>query len=149
MEINNTSCNFIVAGYLARNKFTVMRDTAAAIVIQKYLRCWFFRHAYMQLRLASVLLQSSIRGFSTRRVFLCRKEERAATLIQVNIFFFNILISNCSSVMILWSQSLWLCLVRFSKFLNLLIFVTQCLVQDKCLWTVDYFLSGTVIKDVC
>ncbi|KAK6119663.1 hypothetical protein DH2020_046601 [Rehmannia glutinosa] len=67
-----------------------MRDTAAAIVIQKYLRCWLFRSAYRQLRLASVLIQSSIRGFSTRRMFSYRKEDRAATLIQARWRMFKV-----------------------------------------------------------
>ncbi|KAL3655801.1 hypothetical protein CASFOL_000197 [Castilleja foliolosa] len=69
-------------GYLARNTFAAMRETAAAIVIQKYFRCCFFRRVYMQLCLASLLIQSSVRGFSTRQVFLCRKADIAATLIQ-------------------------------------------------------------------
>lgn len=63
-----------------------MRDTAAANIIQKHFRCWFFRHSYLQLHSASVLIQSGIRGFSTRRKFLYRKEDRAATLIQVKAY---------------------------------------------------------------
>lgn len=75
-----------MAGYLSRNRFAAMRDTAAAIVIQKYFRCWFFRHSYMQLHSACLLIQSSIRGFSTRRKFMFRKEDKAATLIQVRAY---------------------------------------------------------------
>lgn len=77
-------------GYLSRNKFAAMRDTAAAIIIQKYFRCWFFRHLYMQLHDASVLIQSSVRGFSTRRKFMHRKEDRAATLIQAHWRMFKV-----------------------------------------------------------
>uniref|UniRef100_A0A830CV10 Myosin-15 n=1 Tax=Phtheirospermum japonicum TaxID=374723 RepID=A0A830CV10_9LAMI len=77
-------------GYLARNTFAAMRDTAAAIVIQKYFRCWHFRRAYMQFCLASVLIQSCIRGFSTRRVFSYRKGDRAATLIQAHWRMFKV-----------------------------------------------------------
>ena len=40
----------------------------------------------MQLYSASVLLQSSIRGFSIRQRFLYQKKHRAATRIQVKLF---------------------------------------------------------------
>ncbi|KAL1552298.1 myosin-15 [Salvia divinorum] len=71
-------------GHLSRNNFAAMRDTAAAIIIQKYFRSWFFRHSYMQLHSASILIQSSIRGFSTRQKFLHRKQGKAATVIQAH-----------------------------------------------------------------
>ncbi|PIN21597.1 Myosin ATPase [Handroanthus impetiginosus] len=99
-------------GYLARDKFAAMRDTAAAIVIQKYLRCWFFRHAYVQLHLASVLIQSSIRGFSSRQKFLHRKEGRAATLIQAHWRMFKVRSiyrnrqSHIIAIQCLWRQKL-------------------------------------------
>ena len=80
--IKLTDFNF-AAGHLSRNNFAVMRDTAAAIIIQKYFRSCFFRHSYMQLHSASILIQSSIRCFSTRQKFLYRKQGKAATVIQV------------------------------------------------------------------
>ncbi|KAL7159103.1 hypothetical protein ABFS83_01G006500 [Erythranthe nasuta] len=99
-------------GYLARDIFTVMRDTAAAIVIQKYTRCWFLRHSYMQLRLASVLVQSCIRGFSTRRIFLYIKKDRAATLIQAHWRMFKVRSiyrnrqHNIMAIQCMWRQKL-------------------------------------------
>lgn len=74
-------------GYLDRNRFAFMRETAAAIVMQKYVKCWFLRHKHMQLCAASLLIQSSIRGFLFRQKFLYWKEHRAATVIQVVIRF--------------------------------------------------------------
>ncbi|KAL0313787.1 UNVERIFIED_CONTAM: Myosin-15, partial [Sesamum calycinum] len=112
MRIAAISLQACCRGYLARNKFAEMRETAAALFIQKYLRGWFFRHAYMQLRLASVLIQSSIRGFSTRRKFLYRKEDRAATLIQARWRMFKIRSiyrnrqSKIIAIQCLWRQKL-------------------------------------------
>ncbi|KAL0317533.1 UNVERIFIED_CONTAM: protein OPAQUE1 [Sesamum angustifolium] len=112
MHIAAISLQACCRGYLARNKFAEMRETAAALVIQKYLRGWFFRHAYMQLQLASVLIQSSIRGFSTRRKFLYRKEDRAATLIQARWRMFKIRSiyrnrqSKIIAIQCLWRQKL-------------------------------------------
>ncbi|KAF5936449.1 hypothetical protein HYC85_027578 [Camellia sinensis] len=69
-------------GILARNAYAVIREAAAAILIQKYVRRWLLMGAYMQLCSSAVLIQSSICGFLTRQRFLYRKEHRAATLIQ-------------------------------------------------------------------
>ena len=64
--------------------YIVKREEAAALILQKYVRSWLSRRAYSQLFLAAVIIQSSIRGFSTRKRFMHGKEYRAATLIQVN-----------------------------------------------------------------
>ncbi|XP_059642620.1 myosin-15 [Cornus florida] len=69
-------------GHIARSMFAALREAAAAISIQKYVRRWLLRHAYIQIYSCAVLMQSSIRCFSTRRIFLHRKEHRAATRIQ-------------------------------------------------------------------
>ena len=74
----------MLAGCLARKIYVVKRETAAALLIQKCVRSWLFRHAYLELHSAAIIIQSSIRGFSTRKMFLHGKEHKAATLIQVN-----------------------------------------------------------------
>ncbi|XP_073030962.1 myosin-15 isoform X1 [Primulina eburnea] len=77
-------------GYIDRNRFAFMRETAAAVVMQKYVKCWFLRHKYMQLCAASLLIQSSIRGFLSRQKFLYWKEHRAATIIQAHWRMFKV-----------------------------------------------------------
>ncbi|XP_051151183.1 myosin-15 isoform X2 [Andrographis paniculata] len=97
-------------GHFARKKFSSMRENAAAIVIQKYFRWWFFRHAYLQLSSASLFIQASIRAFSTRQKFLYRKEHRAATLIQACWKMFKVRSryrnrqSSIISIQCLWRQ---------------------------------------------
>ncbi|CAA0838022.1 Myosin-15 [Striga hermonthica] len=99
-------------GYLARNKFAAMRETAAAIVIQTNFRRWFILRAYKQLHLAAVLIQSCIHGFSTRRMFSCRKEDKAATVIQARWRMFKIRSlyrnrqNNIIAIQCLWRQKL-------------------------------------------
>ncbi|GMN63257.1 hypothetical protein TIFTF001_032374 [Ficus carica] len=67
---------------LARKIYIVKREEAAALLIQKHVRRWLFRRAYLQLHFAAVTIQSCIRGFSTRLRFLHGKKHKAATLIQ-------------------------------------------------------------------
>lgn len=74
------------AGYLARNLYAALQEASAAIIIQKYMRKWILRNAYVQLYAASLLIQSCVRGFAARQKFLYRKENKAATIIQVNIY---------------------------------------------------------------
>ncbi|KAL8501897.1 hypothetical protein ACS0TY_021134 [Phlomoides rotata] len=90
MRIAALSLQTCCRGYLSRNTFTAMRETAAALVIQKYFRCWLSRCAYVKLHLTSVVIQSIICGFLTRRKFLGRKEDRAATLIQAHWRMFKV-----------------------------------------------------------
>ncbi|GLT54732.1 hypothetical protein SLA2020_279070 [Shorea laevis] len=69
-------------GCLARNIYAAKRETAAAILIQKYVRRWLLRCAYVKLCSAAILIQSNIRAFSTHQRFLHRKKHKAVTLIQ-------------------------------------------------------------------
>lgn len=71
-------------GFLARALYAVKRETAAAILIQKHVRRWLFRHSYVELYSAAVTIQSNIRGFSTRQRYVHGKKHKAATVIQVN-----------------------------------------------------------------
>ena len=75
------------AGCLARNAYAALREAAAAILIQKYVRRWLLMGSYLKLHSSTVLVQSCIRGFLTRQRFLHGKEHRAATLIQVNLIW--------------------------------------------------------------
>lgn len=81
----NVYWGFMLAGCLARKIYVAKRETAAAIIIQKCIRSWLLRHAFLELHAATITIQSSIRGFSTRKMFLHGKEHKAATLIQVNL----------------------------------------------------------------
>ncbi|XP_062160286.1 myosin-15 [Alnus glutinosa] len=69
-------------GYLARKMYAAKRETAAAFLIQKYVRRWLLRCAYVKLCSAAILIQSNIRAFSTRQRFLHGKKHKAVTLIQ-------------------------------------------------------------------
>ncbi|GFS39336.1 myosin [Actinidia rufa] len=69
-------------GCLARNGYAALREAAAAILIQKYVRRWLLMGSYLKLHSSTVLVQSCICGFLTRQRYLHRKEHRAATLIQ-------------------------------------------------------------------
>ncbi|KAA3490398.1 Myosin-J heavy chain [Gossypium australe] len=71
-------------GCLARKMFASRREAAAAVCLQKYVRRWLLRHAYLKLISAAVCIQSNIRGFSTRQKFLHGKRHRAASVIQAH-----------------------------------------------------------------
>lgn len=71
------------SGYLARAVYVAKREEAAAITMQQYARGWLCRRAYFELHSSAVIIQSSIRGFSTRCRFLYRKEHASASRIQV------------------------------------------------------------------
>ncbi|KAA3490397.1 Myosin-J heavy chain [Gossypium australe] len=74
----------IPTGCLARKMFASRREAAAAVCLQKYVRRWLLRHAYLKLISAAVCIQSNIRGFSTRQKFLHGKRHRAASVIQAH-----------------------------------------------------------------
>ncbi|XP_042486248.1 myosin-15 isoform X2 [Macadamia integrifolia] len=69
-------------GCLDRHVFSIKREAAAALSIEKNARRWLSRRAYLRLYSAAVLLQSSIQGSLTRWKFLHRREHRAALFIQ-------------------------------------------------------------------
>ncbi|WVZ73418.1 hypothetical protein U9M48_021725 [Paspalum notatum var. saurae] len=66
-------------GCLARKMYTIRREAAAAIIVQKYARRWLLRRAHQQACLAALLIQSYIRGFIARRYFSAIREHKAAT----------------------------------------------------------------------
>ncbi|KAG2661991.1 hypothetical protein PVAP13_1KG112192 [Panicum virgatum] len=69
-------------GCLARKMYAIRRETAAAVIVQKYVRRWLLRRAHQQACLAALLIQSYVRGFITRRYFSAIREHKAATVIQ-------------------------------------------------------------------
>ncbi|KAJ1281299.1 hypothetical protein BS78_04G295700 [Paspalum vaginatum] len=69
-------------GCLARKMFTIKREAAAAVIVQKYARRWLLHRAHQQACLAALLIQSYIRGFIARRYFSAIREHKAATVIQ-------------------------------------------------------------------
>ncbi len=71
------------AGCLARKMYMVKRETAAAIIVQKYVRRWRLHRTYQQAHSAALLIQSCIRGFIARRYFSVIREQKAALVIQV------------------------------------------------------------------
>ncbi|CAN6465948.1 unnamed protein product [Victoria cruziana] len=70
-------------GCVARSIYVSMRKHAASVVIQKYIRGFLLRNTYLQVYSSVLVIQACIRALSVRRRFLCVKEQRAATLIQV------------------------------------------------------------------
>ncbi|KAG2654452.1 protein OPAQUE1 [Panicum virgatum] len=69
-------------GCLARKMYAIRRETAAAVIVQKYVRRWLLRRAHLQACLAALLIQSYVRGCITRRYFSAIREHKAATVIQ-------------------------------------------------------------------
>lgn len=53
--------------------------------MQKYVRGWLLKCAYVKLQTAAITLQANIRGFARRDKFLYMRRDRAATRIQVNV----------------------------------------------------------------
>lgn len=78
--------SFTGAGRLAAKLFKHMRRVAAAVKIQKQLRCYFARKSYGRLQSSVVTLQAGIRATIARNAFTFRKITKAAVCIQVVIF---------------------------------------------------------------
>uniref|UniRef100_A0A803LYP2 Uncharacterized protein n=1 Tax=Chenopodium quinoa TaxID=63459 RepID=A0A803LYP2_CHEQI len=97
-------------GCLVRRMYAEKRETLAAIYLQKYVRGWLSRIAYLQLYSSAIVLQSCIRGLSARQRFLLGKEHRAAILIQARWRMFKVRSAFCQhqkSIVVV--QSLWRC----------------------------------------
>lgn len=85
----------VFVGCLARRIYAFKRETAAAISIQKYIRMGLTRRVYVTLYFSAIIIQSNVRGFTTRQRFLHRKEHKAATIIQVFYHETNVLCFWC------------------------------------------------------
>lgn len=92
---------------MARKLFAAKREKAAAISIQKYVRMWLLKNAYTKLSLAALVIQSNIRGFSTRQKFVHGKKHKAATIIQVSsvlLMFMSYLRENIFLLMVFFRE---------------------------------------------
>ncbi|VAI61574.1 hypothetical protein VPH35_112651 [Triticum aestivum] len=69
-------------GCFARKIYKIRRETAAAIILQKYARRLLLQRNYHEACSAALLIQSCIRGFIARRYFSAIREQKAALVIQ-------------------------------------------------------------------
>uniref|UniRef100_A0ACD5YU73 Uncharacterized protein n=1 Tax=Avena sativa TaxID=4498 RepID=A0ACD5YU73_AVESA len=69
-------------GCFSRKMYTIRRETAAAIILQKYVRRLLLQRNYQEACSAALLIQSCIRGFIARRYFSAIREQKAALVIQ-------------------------------------------------------------------
>ncbi|KAM0836949.1 hypothetical protein ACQ4PT_061982 [Festuca glaucescens] len=69
-------------GCFARKMYKIMRETAAAIILQKHVRRLIVQRNYQEACSAALLIQSCIRGFIARRYFSTIREQKAALVIQ-------------------------------------------------------------------
>ncbi|OIW03133.1 hypothetical protein TanjilG_11770 [Lupinus angustifolius] len=67
---------------IAQNMYAAIREKAAVISIQKYIRMWLMSQAYLKLYSSAIIIQSHVRGFATRQRILHGREHKAATFIQ-------------------------------------------------------------------
>ena len=73
------------AGSLARKRYARLRQVAAAVCIQKNVRMWLARKKFIEVKDAAVKIQAGFRGMAARKECRCRRQSKAATLIQVCI----------------------------------------------------------------
>jgi myosin-5 len=72
-----------VRARLACKLHECLRREAAAIKIQKNIRCYFAWRTYSQLRLSAITLQTGLRTMAALKEFMFRKQNKATTHIQV------------------------------------------------------------------
>lgn len=73
----------LIAARLACKLHECLRREAAAIKIQKNIRCYFAWRTYSQLRLSAITLQTGLRTMAALKEFMFRKQNKATTHIQV------------------------------------------------------------------
>jgi hypothetical protein len=81
----------LIAARLACNLHGFLRQQAAALKIQKNIRCYFARTTYSQLCLSVITLQTGLRAMAARNEFNSRKENKASIHIQVGQLFWHVL----------------------------------------------------------
>jgi hypothetical protein len=77
------------AGCLARNVLEAKRQIAAAVSVERYARRWLCRCAYLHLRSAALVIQSSIRYMLAVQTLQHLKNAKASTVIQVFLIFYS------------------------------------------------------------
>uniref|UniRef100_A0A0E0EXD4 Myosin motor domain-containing protein n=1 Tax=Oryza meridionalis TaxID=40149 RepID=A0A0E0EXD4_9ORYZ len=77
-------------GCLARNLLDAKRQIAAAVSVEKYARRWFCRCEYLHLHSSALVIQSGVRYMLAIQKLLQLKNNKAATIIQVQSMHQNI-----------------------------------------------------------
>ncbi|KAG1354825.1 Myosin-6 [Cocos nucifera] len=72
----------VCRGQIARHLYENMRRQAASLRIQTYFRMYLARKAYQELSSASIAIQGGLRGMAARKELHCRRQTRAAIIIQ-------------------------------------------------------------------
>lgn len=73
-------------GKLAGNQFEGMKLHAASTKVQKTIRKHQKWKAFTKLRISVLVLQTGLRAMDARKKFKCKKQAKAATVIQVQGF---------------------------------------------------------------
>ena len=73
----------ILTGEVARARFEHRKRVRACLMIQKNARMRYKRQKYKNLCSMALGLQNAIRGYAARKALYCRKQIRAAVIIQV------------------------------------------------------------------
>jgi hypothetical protein len=81
----------IIAARLACKLHGFLRQQAAALKIQKNIRCYFARRTYSQLCLSAITLQTGLRTMAARNEFNARNQNKASIQIQVGQLFWYVL----------------------------------------------------------
>ena len=72
-----------IAGQLARRVYEGMRRESSSLMIQKDWRMHVARKAYKDLYSSAVSIQTGMRGMAARIELRCRRQTKAAIVIQV------------------------------------------------------------------
>jgi hypothetical protein len=75
---------FSFAALLAFKQRVSLRKQAAALKIQKSVRCYFALKSYSELRCSAITLQTGLRAFGAYREYVLKKQEKASINIQVD-----------------------------------------------------------------
>lgn len=76
---------WLIAGELTRHVYEGMRREASCMRIQRYLRMYLARKAYIELCSSAVSIQTGMLGMAARNELRFRQQTRAAILIQVSL----------------------------------------------------------------
>lgn len=83
--------SLLIAARLACKLHGFLRQQAAALKIQKNIRCYFARRTYSQLCLSAITLQTGLRTMAARNEFNSRNQNKASIHIQVGQLFWHVL----------------------------------------------------------
>ena len=75
---------FSFAAILAFKQRIFLRKQAAALEIQKSVRCYFALKSYSELRCSAITLQTGLRAFGAYMEYVHKKKEKSSISIQVD-----------------------------------------------------------------